>query len=87
MIPRPLEEIEKIKGKVSSVEVRLDDIDEALKKNVPVNLNNNQMKNIHNDVWRTLANDTAKLKIVKHRLMGCIFNLESTLYDCSLTAK
>ena len=58
-----------------------------MKSNIPVNLNNDQMKNIRNEVWRTLANDTAKLRIVKRRLMGCIFNLESTPYDCTLTAK
>ena len=82
-----LYKIEEIKKKLSEVKLKLETLDLAIKNKVPVDLNDAQMSNIKQKVWKVVAADNAKQRIAKHKLMGCIFNLESTPYDCKLSPR
>merc|ERR1711867_32468 len=82
-----LDEIKKIKQKLAEVDLKLATLDLAIQNKVTVDLNDAQMSNIKQEVWKVVAADNAKQRIAKHKLMGCIFNLESTPYDCKLSPR
>merc|ERR1711867_213732 len=82
-----LDKVKEIEEKLKKVDIRLETLDLAIKNNVPVDLNEAQMTNIKQEVWKAVAADTAKQRIAKHKLMGCIFNLESTPYDWRLNPR
>ena len=63
-----LDEITKIKEKLSQVDIELDTLDEAIKKKVAVDLNEEQMTSIKQEVWKLVASDNAKQRTAKHNL-------------------
>ena len=75
------------KSKLTQVDVKLSTLDETIKKEVSEDLNEEQMTSIKQEVWKVIASDNAKQRIAKHKLMGCIFNLESTPYNWRLNSK
>merc|ERR1711867_254642 len=77
-----LDKVKEIEEKLKKVDIRLETLDLAIKNKVPVNLNEAQMTNIKQEVWKAVAADNAK-----QRIMGCIFNLESTPYDWRLNPR
>ena len=79
-----LDKISEIEEKLKDVDLKLGTLDEAIKNKVPVNLSEAQMTSIKQEVWKVVSADNAKQRIAKHKLMGCIFNLESTPYDWRL---